>query len=314
MIEVLLILWVICALCMLWEQKNSRIIIYFGVFSLFTAVCFLLMGSPDVAMAEAAISAFTAIFFIVGLEKCYKSNDKNKAELTTKKPAFKVSSIFKWATPLVFVGFLLGLFLYFTPDISANPYLKQLYVTMFQVDVGGENAVTAIYLGYRVFDTLFEALLLVTAVVGVKHMSWYSELGAKEGRQSEIENYKMAIFSIRIVCPLIIMFTFYLIVNGHVTTGGGFHGGLALATFFICRYMIYNIYDISISKVLKIEELVFTITVLLAVVAIFSGALYHVSHPIFQDIYLTMMNTLLGMKVACAFLIIFYRYIAIERR
>jgi multicomponent Na+:H+ antiporter subunit B len=124
----------------------------------------------------------------------------------------------------------------------------------------------------------------------------------------------MAIFAIRIICPIIILFGIYLIANGHITSGGGFQGGLAVASFFICRYMVYNIYDMPVSKVIKVEKLVFTITVLLAMFAIFLGAMYHLYHPVFQNIYLVAMNMLIGMKVACAFFILFYRYIAIERR
>jgi multisubunit Na+/H+ antiporter MnhB subunit len=39
----------------------------------------------------------------------------------------------------------------------------------FVEDTGAENAVAAIYLSYRVYDTLFEALLLLIAIVGIMH-------------------------------------------------------------------------------------------------------------------------------------------------
>jgi multicomponent Na+:H+ antiporter subunit B len=114
-----------------------------------------------------------------------------------------------------------------------------------------------------------------------------------------------------------IMFGIYLIINGQFTPGGGFQGGLAVAVFFICRYMIYDIYDVQIKKVIKLEELIFASTVFMAILVVFlkaASALPGQYLILFQNAYLFTMNMLIGMKVACAFFILFYRYITIERR
>ncbi len=39
------------------------------------------------------------------------------------------------------------------------------------VETGANNIVTAIYLNYRVYDTLFEALTLLVSVLGIIHFS-----------------------------------------------------------------------------------------------------------------------------------------------
>ena len=207
---------------------------------------------------------------------------------------------------------LFGLFLYFIPTIDANTYLRDQYIAYFQEDVGGTNAVGAIYLGYRVYDTLFEALMLVVAVVAVIHMSAYDITEVTAGRSSRIQRWGgMAVFTIRIISPIIILFGIYLIVNGHLTAGGGFQGGLAVATFFICRYLIYDIYDLPIKKVMKYEEGIFFISVLIAIVVVFAGDIAYL--PIISDYYLIIMNVLIGLKVTCGFIILFYRFIVIER-
>jgi multicomponent Na+:H+ antiporter subunit B len=183
-------------------------------------------------------------------------------------------------------------------------------------NVGGQNAVTAIYLGYRVYDTLFEALILVIAVVAVSHMSWSSEESVADGHHSEIENYSMAVFTMRIICPIILVFGVYLILNGHISAGGGFQGGLVIASFFICRYLIYGIYDIPVKKVIQLEEMVFINIIIVAALAIFlgTGALLPVEFSeVFQIAYLVIMNIMIGLKVACGFFILFYRFVAIER-
>lgn len=51
---------------------------------------------------------------------------------------------------------------------------KDLYhylIENFVSDTGSNNAVTGIYLDYRVFDTLFETLLLLISVIGIIHFS-----------------------------------------------------------------------------------------------------------------------------------------------
>jgi multisubunit Na+/H+ antiporter MnhB subunit len=55
-----------------------------------------------------------------------------------------------------------------TPGVE-EPQLREYFVDNFQEDTGAENAVAAIYLNYRVYDTLFEALLLLIAIVGIIH-------------------------------------------------------------------------------------------------------------------------------------------------
>ncbi len=49
-------------------------------------------------------------------------------------------------------------------------YLR-ISTTHFFVDTGATNAVAAIYLNYRVFDTIFEALLLLVSIIGIIHFS-----------------------------------------------------------------------------------------------------------------------------------------------
>lgn len=49
--------------------------------------------------------------------------------------------------------------------------LYTYYTTNFLTDTGSVNAVTAIYLDYRAFDTLFETLLLLVSVIGIIYFS-----------------------------------------------------------------------------------------------------------------------------------------------
>ena len=318
MIQVFLSLWIISGLLLVIEKRIIGIIIYLGIFSLLTSLCFLLLAAPDVAMAEAAISTFSTIIFIVCFEKYYglRSVLGGAVPLNPGTEPNSAGSRFggpvKYLLPLVFTVLLFVLFVIYLPDATVNTYLKDQYLAMFMQDVGGENAVTAIYLGYRMYDTLFEALMLLVSVVAVVHLSYYKDFSANDGERSDINRSTIATFTIRTICPLILLFGIYLILNGHFTPGGGFQGGVALAAFFICRYLIYDIYDTQAAKIITMEKLIFAFIILLPVLFIFLGAYNY--FPQYRNFYLMAMNSLIGMKVTCGFIIIFYRYIVFEKR
>jgi len=319
MTEALLLLWVVAGLLILQEQTVYRMVIYLGVFSLITTIIFLFQGAPDVALASASVSGFSTIFLVVCFEKYYGSREKKFKRRSLKARFTKMEPV-KVVQGLGALGFCVVaclLFIRFLPGGEASTYLMHQYVTMFQIDVGGENAVTAIYLAYRLYDTVFEALMLVVSVVAVVHLSRFDELSFNEGEGSEVRHSKIAIYTIRAICSVVILFGIYLIANGHISPGGGFQGGVAVAVFFVCRYMVFNIYDIKITTVLKDEKIVFLGIILVAIFVIFLGVHQHFPYQhteILQTVYLLMMNTLIGIKVALGFLMLFYRYVAVDRR
>jgi len=309
-------MWVASGLMILRERTVFRMVIYLGLFSLITTIIFLFQGAPDVALASASVSGFSTIFLIVCFEKHYGAKDMQKRGKPHSKGISK-KALLQGIAAFLLCGVMTALFINFIPNVETSALLKDMYITSFGTDVGGLNAVTAIYLAYRLYDTVFEALMLVVSVVAVVHLSSFDELSFKEGRESDVRHSNIAIRTIRIVCPIILLFGVYLIANGHISPGGGFQGGVAIAVFFVCRYMIFNIYDLPVYSVLKDEKIVFLGIILLAVFVIFLGVHQYFPYQhteMFQTVYMLMMNTLIGIKVALGFLMLFYRYVAVDRR
>ena len=315
MTTVIILLWLLCSLFVLFEKKVLRMILWMFLASVIASMAFLVLGSPDVAMAEAAASAFVTVIFIVCYEKFFGIRDM-KSYIEDEQKVAGENKFRRYGLPAFLVVGLAGLFIYFAPTMEQNTYLKYLYITRAIADVGGENVVGAIYLGYRVYDTIFEALLLVVAVVAVIHMSHFEGAQISDGKHSDVERDGMALFLVRIVATLTVLFGIYLSANGFITAGGGFQGGLAVASFFICRFLIYDVYDIPIKKVNKLEDLVFIGIVAMAALMVFQGFFSYIPEqhlPLIQNLFLFSMNMLIGLKVACGFTILFYRYVAIER-
>ena len=305
MIQVLLVFWLISAVLLIWEQKVARILIYLAVFSFISSMCFLLFAAPDIALAEAVVSVFSTIIFIISFEKYYSFADQVSAGKTKKGFGRSIP-------PILFAALLFALFVRFVPEETADFQLKEQFVSMFSSDVGGENAVTAIYLGYRLYDTLFEALMLMVSVAAIIHLSWHKGIFAVNSIYNSIRHSQIAVFTIRMVCPVLLLFSIYLIANGHLSPGGGFQGGVIAASFFICRYMIYDIFDTPVKKIITLEKIFFALIILLSL--LFITFLANAYLPELRTAYLITMNLLIGMKVACGFFIMFYRFISFERR
>jgi len=309
MIRLLLAFWLICAVLLVWERRIARIVIYLAVFSSISSLCFLLFAAPDIALAEVVVSAFSTVVFITSFEKYYNFADRAFEEKKTEIK--KKEGIKPYIFPVLFPVLLFALFIRFIPDGPANFFLKEQYISRFSGDVGGQNAVTAIYLGYRLYDTLFEALMLVVSVSAIIHLSWHGGISGANSVYNNERHSSIAVFTIRIICPVLVLFSVYLVSHGHLSPGGGFQGGVIAAAFFICRYMIYGISDAPINKIINLEKIFFALIVLVAlfsVIFLANAALLE-----YRGIYLIVMNMLIGMKVACGFFIMFFRFISFER-
>jgi len=304
MIPVFLLFWIGSAVLLIREKRAVRLIIILGVYSLISAVCFFLLAAPDIAMAEAVVSAFSTILFIVCFEKYYSNVAPDRKPRRKSRAGSRL-------IPLAFTVILAAAVILLIPEQTPSTYLKDLYMSRFSWEIGGENAVTAIYLGYRMYDTLFEALMLLVSIVAVVHLSHHDDEAVSVETPSGVSDSNIVGVTIRVLCPVLLLLSVYLIANGHISPGGGFHGGVVAAAFFVCRYMIYGITDMRINNVLVMEKVVYLVIVVFSVYFVFLGA--HSYLPIPKDIFLTVMNLLLGIKVACGFFIVFYRFIAFER-
>lgn len=71
----------------------------------------------------------------------------------------------------IFIG-LLFLFVVYVHTVhteSSGTEASTYYIHNFIEDTGARNAVAAIYLNYRMYDTVFEALILLVSIIAMLH-------------------------------------------------------------------------------------------------------------------------------------------------
>lgn len=169
-------------------------------------------------------------------DKIYDT-EKNKKLIFFHK-FYIVSAIF-------FSIILAGLLLYTVsclPQIGnasnpANNEVPKRYIESGLQETGAVNIVTGMILDYRAFDTFGESNVLFIATITVLillHQKKKGTSGKEENdRIYEPKNDAILRASAAILVPVIIIFGIYIILNGHLSPGGGFSGGAVIGAGLI---------------------------------------------------------------------------------
>lgn len=169
-------------------------------------------------------------------DKIYDT-EKNKKLIFFNK-FYVVSAIF-------FSIILAGLLLYTVsclPQIGnasnpANNEVPERYIESGLQETGAVNIVTGMILDYRAFDTFGESNVLfiatITVLILLHQKKKHTEQGEEDDRVFEPKNDVILQASAAILVPVIIIFGIYIILNGHLSPGGGFSGGAIIGAGLI---------------------------------------------------------------------------------
>lgn len=124
------------------------------------------------------------------------------------------------------------------------------------------------------------------------------------------EYSKLVSRSLGVLFPVILVFGMYIVVNGHVSPGGGFQGGALIMAVYICKYIINPLDTVSLLRLQSLEKLI--LILIFTFTLGFLATWMNISYPVLNVPYLILMNLLIGIKVACGLTIIFYRFILYE--
>lgn len=147
---------------------------------------------------------------------------------------------------VLFCIVLVGLLLYtvsYLPRIgnSANPdnnVVSQRYIEKGLSETGALNIVSGMILTYRAFDTFGETNVLFIAACCVMILLMVDDAilkrqADKNDRRFEPKNDAILQGTAFVLCPIIFIFGIYVILNGHLSPGGGFSGGAILGAGLI---------------------------------------------------------------------------------
>lgn len=105
------------------------------------------------------------------------------------------------------------------------------------------NAVTAVNFDYRGFDTLGEEFMLLAAVTGTVVLlrgSRGEDLSSKPGivaGRTILPHSDAVVLVSRVMAPIVLVFGLYVSIHATTTPGGGFQGGVIIATSFLLVFL-----------------------------------------------------------------------------
>ena len=161
-IHLVYVLLIVFALFTVFASNLKRAIVGSSVFGLWMSFAYMLYHAPDVAIAEAVISSsLSTILYIITIKNY---DDIGVSSLGRVSPRNVVA--------FFCVAVCFGLVFVLTHVTSSVDFtvLGVMVMESYFARGGGVNPIGNIFLNYRIFDTIFEALMLLISGIGVVHL------------------------------------------------------------------------------------------------------------------------------------------------
>jgi multicomponent Na+:H+ antiporter subunit B len=224
---------------------------------------------------------------------------------------------------VLFALILASIAIGYTEQQTLRP-LAESYVRLVPQELGAPNVITGILLTYRAFDTLGEVavLFMVAAGVGLVLTASGKSSNAKSshagGKDAEHKTPASEIVqsATQIMVPLIAIFAAYIIMNGHISAGGGFQGGAVIASAVLLLLLANPSQALNTAFLSITESLAGVLFVCVGIAGlIFAGGfLDNRVLPLgqfgafFSAGAIPVLSVLLGVKVGCELAVILDRF------
>jgi multicomponent Na+:H+ antiporter subunit A len=216
-------------------RSRLAAILALGVIGYGVATIFILFGAPDLAMAQVLVETLTVILLVLVFYHLPRF-----AVLSSKRSRLRDAVIALTAGAVVTSLVLIASSVQFDPPIS------DFYVQASAPEAHGRNIVNVILVDFRALDTLGEITVLALAGLGV-----YSLLKLRISgdviRRAAFADSGTIVQSIilqtltRLMLPLLLLFSIFLLLRGHNEPGGGFTGGLVAASAFALFAIAFSV-------------------------------------------------------------------------
>ncbi|HMR78701.1 MAG TPA: MnhB domain-containing protein, partial [Polyangiaceae bacterium] len=200
-----------------WTQSRERALVYVGLVGACVAVLFLAAGAPDLAITLALVEALFLVVALTTLRKLPKARYESRAT--------------KVRDALVAVG-LGSVLTLATWALLASPLPAELlrqYATLSVPEGHGRNVVNVILVDFRALDTLGEI-----AVLGIAAVATLGLMGPRAlFTAPQLGTSRRLSAAARVLGPVLLVLSVWLLLRGHNQPGGGFIGGLVAAAAWL---------------------------------------------------------------------------------
>ena len=157
----LLVLLGVTAVTLIRLRNLFAAVMMAGIYSLLSASLFVVMDAVDVAFTEAAVGAGISTVLMLGT-LALVGHEEHKPRHQPILPLFVV-----FVTGAILVYGTWDIPAFGNADNPAHQHVAPRYLEQSEHEIGIPNVVTSVLASYRGYDTMGEATVIFTAVVGV---------------------------------------------------------------------------------------------------------------------------------------------------
>lgn len=214
----------------LHRQRFTALVLISAV-GLVVSLIFIKFSAPDLALTQLSVEVVTTVLLLLAL---YFLPQQTPAESSTPRRS----------RDLLLAGAVGGGAAALTWGVLTRPYqsIADYFIANSLPGGGGSNVVNVILVDFRGYDTLGEITVLALAGLGIYAMLEHLHLPEHErdtgGRAWDKDMHPpiMAAFA-RLLLPLALLVSVFILLRGHNLPGGGFIAGLITAVALVMQYL-----------------------------------------------------------------------------
>ncbi|MFZ5594967.1 MAG: monovalent cation/H+ antiporter subunit A [Pseudomonadota bacterium] len=230
------LLLVVSAACtVIWHRQRLLALVFVGVTGLMVSLIFVRFSAPDLALTQILVEVVSIILLLLALYLLPQTTPRESSVTRRMRDAGLAVAAGLGAAGLVWAVLT-------RPQDTISGFFLEQSVP----GGGGSNVVNVILVDFRGFDTFGEIIVLAIAALGI-----YAMIGGLRVERPALDPARrpwaadshplLLRVASRILLPLALMVSVYLLLRGHNEPGGGFIAGLVTAVALITQYLASGI-------------------------------------------------------------------------
>ncbi|MCS7179983.1 MAG: DUF4040 domain-containing protein [bacterium] len=155
----ILLMMIIGSIVAVFSRKLISSLVSLGTVGMLLSIYFLILGAPDIAITQLVVEILTLIILL-----CAITGRDVTADMTSSKV---YAFLFIFILIISFLSFVSYSYFIFPEFGKTNMHVGEKYLYLAPTKLKSANSVTAIVLDFRGYDTIGEATVIFTAIVGV---------------------------------------------------------------------------------------------------------------------------------------------------
>jgi multicomponent Na+:H+ antiporter subunit A len=230
---------IVAALSAAAVRRRFAAALFLGVVGYAMAGLFVLSGAPDLALTQVAVETLSTVVFVLVLRRL---PERFERQSTPRRRALRLV-ISGTVAATVFVFAMLSAGARLGPPVSDEMVARSV------PDGHGRNVVNVILVDFRGFDTVGEITVLAVAAIGAVALARVGRRGRPDAGEeldeaSALGRLPFLDVSVRLVFPVVVLMSIWLLFAGHNQPGGGFVGGLLAGSAIALRYIAGGIGEV----------------------------------------------------------------------